>query len=85
LNDALQNLGNVGFRAPIPAYKHAAAQFLHLCGRLDSDAIHPNAPRRPGSERILLLDCAVRLGLISDVERTRDERVLPYLDGGPAQ
>ena len=33
-NDALQHLGNVGFRAPIPAYKHAAAQFLHLCGRL---------------------------------------------------
>jgi dihydrodipicolinate synthase/N-acetylneuraminate lyase len=66
LNDALQHLGNVAFRAPIPAYKHAAAQFLHLCGRLSGDAIHPDAPTRPGSERILLRDCAVRLGLVED-------------------
>ena len=35
LNDALQHLGNVGFRAPVPAYKHSAAQFLHLMGGLD--------------------------------------------------
>lgn len=78
-NDALQHLGNVGFRAPIPAYKHAAAQFLHLCGRLEGDAIHPAAPRRPGSERILLLDCAVRLGLVADAEATHRERVVPFL------
>lgn len=69
LNDALQHLGNVGFRTPIPAYKHAAAQFLELCGRLDGDDIHPQAPRRPASERILLLDCARRLGLVDDQER----------------
>ena len=79
LNDALQHLGNVGFRAPVPAYKHAAAQFLHLCGRLDGDGIHPDAPRRPGSERILLLDCAVRLGLVEDAARCRRERVEPHL------
>jgi len=79
LNDALQHLGNVGFRAPIPAYKHAAAQFLHLTGRLDGDGIHPDAPRRPGSERILLLDCAVRLALVDDPDAARRERVEPYL------
>jgi len=79
LNDALQHLGNVGFRAPIPAYKHAAAQFLHLCGRLDGDAIHPKAPCRPASERIALLDCALRLGLVDDRERAMRERVEPFL------
>jgi dihydrodipicolinate synthase/N-acetylneuraminate lyase len=79
LNDALQHLGNIGFRAPVPAYKHAAAQFLHLTGGLESDAIHPHAPRRPGSDRILLLDCALRLGLIDDPERVYAERVRPFL------
>jgi 4-hydroxy-tetrahydrodipicolinate synthase len=78
-NDALQHLGNVGFRAPIPAYKHAAAQFLHLTGRLDGDAIHPRAPRRPDSDRILLFDCAVRLGLLDDPERAWNERVAPFV------
>jgi len=64
LNDDLQHLGNVAFRAPIPAYKHSAALFLHLCGHLAGDEIHPDAPRRPTSDRILLHDCAVRLGLV---------------------
>lgn len=78
-NDALQHLGNVGFRAPVPAYKHSAAQYLHLTGRLASDGIHPRAPRRPASDRILLLDCALRLGEVADPERTHAERVAPYL------
>ncbi|HKJ25681.1 MAG TPA: dihydrodipicolinate synthase family protein [Myxococcota bacterium] len=81
-NDALQHLGNVGFRAPIPAYKHSAAQFLHLCGRLAGDGIHPKAPHRPASERILLLDCALRLGLVDDRERAMRERVEPFLRDG---
>lgn len=79
-NDALQHLGNVGFRAPVPAYKHAAAQFLHLSGGLDRDAIHPRAPRRPGSDRVMLFDCALRLGSIDDPERVWRERVAPHLD-----
>lgn len=79
LNDALQHLGNVGFRTPVPAYKHAAAQFLHIIGHLDSDAIHPRAPRRPGSDRVLLFDCALRLGLVEDAERVYRERVAPYV------
>jgi dihydrodipicolinate synthase/N-acetylneuraminate lyase len=81
LGDALQHLGNVGFRTPVPAYKHSAAQFLHLCGHLDGDGIHPAAPRRPASDRILLFDCALRLGLIADRERIWSERVLPHLEG----
>jgi len=75
LNDALQHLGNVGFRAPVPAYKHSAAQFLHITGRLAADHIHPRAARRPSSDRILLFDCALRLGLVDDPERVRRERV----------
>jgi hypothetical protein len=54
----------VGFRAPVPAYKHSAAQYLHLTGGLESDAIHPRAPRRPDSDRILLADCARRLNAL---------------------
>jgi len=30
LSDALQYLGNVAFREPVPAYKHSAAVFLQL-------------------------------------------------------
>jgi len=81
-NDDLQHLGSVGFRAPVPAYKHAAAQFLHLTGALACDAIHPRAPRRPASERILLFDCARRLGLLDDPEKVWAERVAPFVEAG---
>lgn len=62
-NDALQHLGNVAFREPIPAYKHSAALFLQLTGGFPGDHIHPKAPRRPAEERLLLADCARRLGM----------------------
>ena len=78
-NDALQHLGNVGFREPIPAYKHAAAQFLHIGGLLEHDGIHPRAPRRPASDRVLLFDCARRLDLLDDPQRAWQERVEPWL------
>lgn len=80
-NDALQHLGNVGFRAPVAAYKHAAAQYLHLTGALDADHVHPRAPRRPASDRVLLLDCALRIGDVAaaDRERVFATRVAPYL------
>lgn len=80
-NDDLQHLGNVGFREPIPAYKHAAAQFLHVIGALDGDGVHPRAPRRPQTDRVLLFDCARRLGLLDDPERAWRECVEPYLRG----
>jgi dihydrodipicolinate synthase/N-acetylneuraminate lyase len=78
-NDALQHLGNVGFRAPVPAYKHSAAMYLHITGALESDAIHPRAPKRPATERAFLFDCARRAGALEDPERTYAERVRPYL------
>lgn len=61
LNDALQYLGNVGFRAPVPAYKHSCAHFQHLLGRIPSPEPHPLCPRRPEWESGILADCARRL------------------------
>jgi dihydrodipicolinate synthase/N-acetylneuraminate lyase len=62
LSDALQYLGNVAFRAPVPAYKHSAAVFLHLTGRIPTNLIHPKNPKRPAWEADILQDCAHRLG-----------------------
>lgn len=63
LSDALQHLGNVAFREPIAAYKHSAAIFLHLTGRISSDLTHPKSPRRALWEAEILQDCVRRLGL----------------------
>jgi dihydrodipicolinate synthase/N-acetylneuraminate lyase len=64
LSDALQYLGNVAFRESVPAYKHSAAVFLHLVGRIPSDLAHPRNPRRPPWELEILRDCARRLGYV---------------------
>ena len=61
LNDLLQYLGFFAFRPPTPAYKHSAAQFLHLRGEIPSDAPPPGAPCRPASDRAVLADIARRL------------------------
>lgn len=58
---ALQHLGNVAFRAPVPAYKHSAATFLHLQGRIPTDRTHPKSSERPAWEREMLADCLERL------------------------
>src|SRR2546422_7163739 len=47
LSDALQHLGNVAFRAPVPAYKSSAATFLKLLGKIPSARAHPLSPLRP--------------------------------------
>jgi len=64
LSDALQYLGNVAFREPVPAYKHSAAAFLHLTGRIPSMQTHPKSPERPAWEPEILRSCAQRLGLV---------------------
>jgi dihydrodipicolinate synthase/N-acetylneuraminate lyase len=63
LSDALQYLGNVAFREPVPAYKHSAAVFLHLTGRMPTDRTHAKNPQRPIWEAEILRDCARRLGM----------------------
>src|SRR5437660_11682712 len=62
LSDALQHLGNVAFRAPIPAYKSSAAIFLKLLGTIPSYRTHPLSLCRPAVEGYILRDCAKRRG-----------------------
>jgi dihydrodipicolinate synthase/N-acetylneuraminate lyase len=61
VNDILQYLGQVAFRPPVPAYKHSAAQYLHLCGAITTDRPHPRNPQRPGSDRAILVEIAARV------------------------
>lgn len=65
LNDTLQYLGRLTFRAPVPAYKHSAAQFLVVRGWLDGDDTPLGAARRPDSDVPLLEDIAADLGLLA--------------------
>jgi dihydrodipicolinate synthase/N-acetylneuraminate lyase len=62
--DALQLLGNVAFRTPVPAYKHSCAHFLHLLGKISTSKTHPRSPERPPWEAEIMRDCAQRLGLL---------------------
>lgn len=62
LSDALQHLGNVAFRAPVPAYKSSAAIFLKLLGKIPSARTHPLSLARPEWEADILRECAQRLG-----------------------
>ncbi len=66
LNDVLQYLGQFAFRAPVPAYRHDAAMFLHQRGLLDSDRTHDRSPQRPASDRDVLTDIAARLDELLD-------------------
>jgi dihydrodipicolinate synthase/N-acetylneuraminate lyase len=61
LNDLLQYLGQIAFRAPVPAHRHSAAQFLALRGAIGCADPHPRSPRRPDSDRALLEDIRDRL------------------------
>ncbi len=61
LNDLLQYLGQLAFRAPVPAYKHSAAQFLKLRGVIASDRPHPKGGTRPDADIALLADIRDRL------------------------
>jgi len=66
LNDLLQYLGFVAFRAPVPAYKHSAAQFLKLRGWISSDTTHVRSPGRPTSDVAILRDIAERLAVLPE-------------------
>ncbi len=61
LNDILQYLGFLAFRAPVPAYKHSAAMFLNLRGWIASDEPHPRSPTRPASDRAVLSEIVKQL------------------------
>lgn len=61
LNDLLQHLGQVTFRAPVPGYRHDAAMAFVLRGWASSDVTPEGAVRRPDSDRELLADVIARL------------------------
>lgn len=61
LRDLIQYLGWLGFREPVPAYKHSAAMFLKLTGGLECDEPHPRAARRRDCDREWLADAARRV------------------------
>ena len=61
LNDVLQYLGALAFRPPVPAYKHSAAQFLNLRGKVPVAAPHPASARRPESDLPILAELSARL------------------------
>lgn len=71
LNDLLQYLGFFAFRPPVPAYKHSAAQFLKLRGRIASDTPHPRALQRPSSDIEILRDISDRLDAMLDAVAER--------------
>jgi dihydrodipicolinate synthase/N-acetylneuraminate lyase len=65
LNDLLQYLGFFAFRAPVPAYKHSAAQFLKLRGWIACSATHPQSPQRHETDIPILQDILDRLSRFS--------------------
>jgi dihydrodipicolinate synthase/N-acetylneuraminate lyase len=64
LNDQLQYLGYFTFRSPSPAYKHSAAQFLHLRGWTSTNRPHPQGQTRPESDIAILRELGQRLGVL---------------------
>lgn len=64
LNDLIQYLGTLTFRGPTPAYKHSAAMFLNLRGRIATSLTHPNSPTRPESDLPLLEAISADLDLL---------------------
>ena len=61
LNDALQAVGAVAFREPVPAYKDSAATYLRITAQLDDPHPHATCPRRPVWEEELLRPLAARV------------------------
>lgn len=63
LNDALQALGAVAFRDPIPAYKDSASAYLKITGKMKNPLPHPSCPRRPSNEGELLAPLARQIAI----------------------
>jgi len=63
LNDALQALGAVAFRDPVPAYKDSAAAYLKVTGKMKDPLPHPSCPRRPANEGELLAPLARQIAI----------------------
>ncbi len=65
LDDALQALGALAFRDPVPAYRHDAALAWHRRGWAPSARVHPASPARPAGEADLLATLLDRLDAVA--------------------
>jgi dihydrodipicolinate synthase/N-acetylneuraminate lyase len=61
---ALQALGALAFRDPVPAYRHDAALVWHRRGWAPSAQVHPASPTRPPGEAELLATLLDRLDAV---------------------
>jgi dihydrodipicolinate synthase/N-acetylneuraminate lyase len=61
LDDALQAIGSLAFRHPVPAYRHDAALVWHARGWAPSSLVHPASPTRPDGEAEILTTLLDRL------------------------
>ena len=69
LDDALQALGALAFRDPVPAYRHDAALVWHHRGWAPSPQVHTTSPTRPPGEAELLATLVGRLdALVAETE-----------------
>ncbi|MGH9230044.1 MAG: dihydrodipicolinate synthase family protein [Acidimicrobiales bacterium] len=66
VDDALQALGALAFRDPVPAYRHDAALVWHRRGWAPSARVHPDSPTRPAGEAQLLAALLDRLDAVVD-------------------
>ncbi|WP_231741580.1 dihydrodipicolinate synthase family protein [Stieleria varia] len=66
LNDLLQYLGAYTFRPPVPAYKHSAAMFLNLRGRIATDRTYPGSPTRAESDLEVLQSISTDLNRLME-------------------
>jgi dihydrodipicolinate synthase/N-acetylneuraminate lyase len=64
VDDALQALGALAFRDPVPAYRHDAALVWHRRGWAPSAQVHPASPTRPPGEAELLATLLGRLDAV---------------------
>jgi dihydrodipicolinate synthase/N-acetylneuraminate lyase len=65
LDDALQALGALAFRDPVPAYRHDAALVWHRRGWAPSARVHPASPTRAAGEADLLATLLDRLDAVA--------------------
>jgi dihydrodipicolinate synthase/N-acetylneuraminate lyase len=64
IDDALQALGAVAFRPPVPAYRHDAALVWQARGWAPSARVHPASPTRSEGEAELLATLLDRLDAV---------------------
>jgi hypothetical protein len=61
VDDALQALGALAFRDPVPAYRHDAALVWRRRGWAATAAVRPGSPTRPAGEDDVLATLLARL------------------------